>query len=194
MCDQSSWNSLELFKLIVSAATPIAVVGIGLWVSRHLKRLEHLQWANQKAVEKRLTVYSELAPVLNDLYCYYDYIGDWKMADPLKLLSLKRTADRIFFVNAALFSAAFRNGYHQFMNLYFIPGPLDVYDATAKIRTSLEIRKEMYAKRKVQWDTAWDTYFAQSNMVPERELIVTSYRNLMDTFVQELGVRLKDAR
>ena len=28
--------------------------------------------------------------VLNDLYCYFDYIGDWKFKDPFAAIALKR--------------------------------------------------------------------------------------------------------
>lgn len=89
----------EITKLAVAALTPVAVALLGLWLNRHLKRLEHLQWANQKIIEKRLEVYSKLAPVLNDLYCYLDYIGDWKHKYPIAILGLKRSADREFYVS-----------------------------------------------------------------------------------------------
>jgi adenylate kinase family enzyme len=59
------WNSLEVAKLVASVLTPAAVAFFGMWLNRYLKRIEHFQWANQKAVEKRLEVYSELAPLLN---------------------------------------------------------------------------------------------------------------------------------
>jgi hypothetical protein len=137
------WNSLEITKLAVAALTPVAVALLGLWLNRHLKRLEHLQWAGQKVIEKRLKVYSRLAPVLNDLYCYLDYIGDWKYKNPVAVLGLKRFADREFYVNAPLFSKSFHDAYHAFINLCFIPGPLEEYHASAQIKTDAAIRKSV---------------------------------------------------
>lgn len=46
--------TLEGVKLAVGALTPIAVTVLGWWITRHLKRIEQLQWANQKAVDKRM--------------------------------------------------------------------------------------------------------------------------------------------
>src|SRR4051794_5983466 len=132
MTPTATWNSLEIVKLIVDALTPLIVAFLGWWISRRLKRLEQMQWANQKAVEKRLEIYSSLAPVLNDLYCYFDFIGEWKMRNPVAVLDVKRAADRIFYVNAALFSSRFRRAYEEFMDLCFVPGPLKDYDSTAK--------------------------------------------------------------
>ena len=59
MSPTATWNSLEVVKLIVAAPTPLAVAALGWWLSRQLKRFEHLQWASQKAVEKRLEVLFE---------------------------------------------------------------------------------------------------------------------------------------
>jgi len=182
------WNGLEITKLAVAALTPVAVALLGLWLNRHLKRLEHLQWANQKVIEKRLEVYSKLAPVLNDLYCYLDYIGDWKHKDPIAVLGLKRSADREFYVNAPLFSKSFHDAYHVFINLCFIPGPLKEYDASAKIKTDVAIRKSMFVSRGQQWNADWDSYFSLPNEVAKRDILLREYWKMMDAFARELGV------
>jgi hypothetical protein len=194
MTPTATWNSLEVVKVVVAALTPLAVAVLGWWISRQLKRLEHLQWANQKAVEKRLEVYSALAPVLNDLYCYFDFIGDWKMKAPIEALGIKRAADRLFYVNAALFSPSFRSTYSKFIDLCFVPGPLHEYDTTAKLKTDVKIRKEMFAKRGLAWDPQWDGYFAPPELVTSRDAIVGGYRRMMDAFVRELGVGLVEHR
>jgi hypothetical protein len=180
------WNSLEIAKLIVSTLTPIAVAIIGIWISRHLKRVEHLQWANQKIIERRLQVYAELAPILNDLYCYFDYIGDWKWKDPVTALGLKRIIDRLFYVNAPLFSKDLTIKYENFIDLCFIPGPLDEYDSTALLKTDINTRKKMYAKAKLAWDTNWDNFFARSEDVTPRDEIIEGYWFLMHSLSQEL--------
>jgi hypothetical protein len=63
----SSWSSLEIVKLIVSALIPLAVVGVGYLVTRATKRLESVQWANQTVIHRRLDIFSEVAPKLNRL-------------------------------------------------------------------------------------------------------------------------------
>ncbi len=184
------WNSLEITKLVMSALTPVAVAVLGLWLNSYLKRIEHLQWANQKVIEKRLEVYSKLAPVLNDLYCYLDYIGDWKYKDPTAVLGLKRSADREFYVNAPLFSQDFSDAYHRFINLCFIPGPLEEYHTSAKIKTDMAIRKRILASQGQQWNENWDVYFSQSSEIVKRDELLREYWKMMDAFARELGVGL----
>src|SRR5438552_4634826 len=106
---QATWNSLEIVKLLVSGLTPIVVLIIGIWISRSLKRLEFLQWTNQKITEKRIAVFEELAPLLNDLLCYFTFVGCWKDLSPPELVKRKRLMDRIVNVNAPLFSKEFIN-------------------------------------------------------------------------------------
>jgi hypothetical protein len=189
-----TWNSLEVVKLIVSALTPVVVVLFGFWFNRRLKQFESRQWVNQKAIEKRLEVYSALAPVLNDLYCYFDYIGPWKVKDPEMVLDAKRCADRLFYVNESLFSKRFWNAYSDFINLLFIPGPLKEYASSATLRTDIEIRKEIFTQNKVDWKTEWnDKYFAPPERVTPRDRIRPEYRKMMDAFAQELGIGLKES-
>lgn len=188
------WNNLEIAKLVVAALTPIAVALLALWLNRHLKRFEHLQWASQKVIEKRLAIYSTLAPVLNDLYCYFDYIGEWKFKDPSAAIDLKRDADRQFFVNAPLFSSDFQRAYQDFIDLCFIPGPLDEYDASATLRTDIDVRKDIFKKRGKPWSSQWDAYFAPQGDVTDRAELVRGYRRMMDAFARDLGVGLRERK
>lgn len=71
-----SWNSLEIAKLAVAALTPLVVAAIGLVVVRATKRIEAGQWINQKLVEKRIALLGDALPQLNDLYCYFVYVGN----------------------------------------------------------------------------------------------------------------------
>ncbi len=87
------WNSLELAKLIVEGLVPIFIIAVGLFLDNRLKKIEHKQWRNQKLIEKRLAIYDDLAPLLNDLMCYYAYIGNWKKLEPIEIVKYKRVID-----------------------------------------------------------------------------------------------------
>ena len=69
------WNSLEIAKLLLGLLTPAAVAALGFYLQRVAGRLENRKWANQKIVERRLAIYDEIAPMLNDLLCYFTYVG-----------------------------------------------------------------------------------------------------------------------
>lgn len=192
----ATWNSLEICKLIVSAATPIAVALLGWWLSTYLKRIEQLQWANQKAIEKRLEIFSELAPILNDLYCYFSYIGDLKHKSPEEIISLKRKADRMFYVNAPLFSSNLKNKYEEFIKTCFVPKKPGESDSITVLKTDIEVRKKLFTpKDNAEWNSVWDSHFPTNpDGVSPPENVLQKYMILMNFFVRELGVGLENRK
>ena len=152
------WNSLEIAKLIISTFTPLIVLIIGLWISRSLKRLEPLQWTNQKITEKRIEVFEELAPLLNDLLCYFNFVGCWKDLTPPEVIKLKRKMDRIVHVNAPLFSKEFLNRYYDFTNACY--STYSGWGQDAKLRTLWERRKMAAGD---SWDVKWGECFANGD-------------------------------
>lgn len=78
----SVWNSLEVVKLLVGIITPMVVILLGILVTRLAKRMEALQWARRTIIEKRIQVYDEVAPQLNDLLCFFTLVGGWKDLTP----------------------------------------------------------------------------------------------------------------
>jgi hypothetical protein len=49
----SNWNSLEVAKLIVGAATPIVIFGIGYQVNRAARCIDAVRWVSRELVEER---------------------------------------------------------------------------------------------------------------------------------------------
>src|SRR5580693_6333222 len=88
---ETSNEVIEILKLVVP---PLAVVLVGYFLNERLKTFEHYQWRNQKLIEKRISIYDDLAPLFNDLLCYYTYIGTWKEVTPIDILNKKREIDR----------------------------------------------------------------------------------------------------
>jgi len=184
---QPLWNSLEVVKLVVSTLTPLAVLGLGLWVNRKLKRIEQLQWANQKVVEHRLKIYNELVPQLNDILCYFTYIGIWKDVTPPEMVKLKRTIDKIVYVNAPLFPEHFLKKYNKFINLVY--KTFSGWGQDAKLRSKIERRRE--AARE-QWNDDWDEYFVSDETCYEPIKIKNAYIEFISFFADELGLGLKN--
>src|SRR5947207_10773523 len=106
---------LELVKLAVSLLTPLLVALFGFTINRNLQRLTAAQWRNQKAVERRLTFFDQVAPWLNDVYCYVLQVGNWKELSPFEVIGLKRKLDKAFYVNAALFPSPLLRRYITFI-------------------------------------------------------------------------------
>lgn len=175
------WNSLEIAKLVASILTPLMVTVFGILIHRLTKRIESHEWLNQKVVEKRLAVYDELAPLLNDLLCYFTYIGTWKERRPPEIVDLKRDLDRRAHVAAPLFSPAFINAYNQFIGCCF-----DTYQgwgADAKLKTDPSRRRDAFG---AGWKAEWNDCFAGVPCPPQA--IRTVYQGMMSVFTKEFGL------
>src|SRR5262245_48048115 len=102
------WNSLEAAKLGADLLTPLVGLVFGLFVKRRLDDIKaeraQAQWANQKVIEARLRVYGRAARILNELFCYFRWVGRWKEFTPVEIVAKKRELDGIIFVNEFLFS------------------------------------------------------------------------------------------
>lgn len=96
-------NALDIARLAVSVFTPLSVTALGWLISRRLKRLELVQWTNQKLIEKRLAIYDIIAPQLNALLCFYTWVGYWKDISPDDVIRIKRDLDRTLHVYRHLF-------------------------------------------------------------------------------------------
>jgi hypothetical protein len=190
---QTDWT-LEIAKLavelVVGLLTPVAILVLGIWATGLAEHFKAGIWANQKVIEKRIAVYDELAPLLNDLYCYYSFVGHWKELAPPRILEIKRELDKKVYINASLFSRDFRPFYNTFIHLCFqtfVGANLD-----AKLRT-LKVSKDGNREEAFPgtWDVNWDKKFSDEAECYTKAQIKDAYNKLMDRFSSELGIGLK---
>jgi hypothetical protein len=185
------WSSLEVAKLIVSAVTPVVVVGLGVVVSRAARRLEHTDWANRVLIERRLALYSEMAPLLNDLYCFFRFVGHFRDIAPPDAIERKRGLDKTFFINRFLMDAKFSILYSDFMNSCF-----ETYTGAGQ-GVKLRGTRRIHRLQREFWEEAWnDCYVTDSSKVVSPGTIEVRYEALMSFFAREIGVgsRPKDKR
>jgi hypothetical protein len=182
----SPWNSLEVAKLIAAGATPIFILFLGLLVQRVARRIEAVQWANRKVIEKRLEIYDSIAPLLNDLLCYFAYVGNWKELTPAQLVASKRLLDRKVHLASPLFSPTFLERYNDFVQLCF--RTYNAMGEDAKLRTSPDNRRT-YSRE--SWQGDWDRMFVSSADRSDPREIVQGYDELMACFSKELGLGLE---
>jgi hypothetical protein len=147
------------------------------------------QWASQKVIEKRIAVFDEVAPALNDLYCFFKFVGHWKELTPPTVVAHKRRIDKTLHVYAAMFPASMLDSYYTFINLYFrsYAGP----DHDAKLRTA--VLNERWGNRQKSLGKAWDPRWAKlfvpaSSQIASREAVTAAYFSLMDEFSRSLGL------
>jgi hypothetical protein len=179
--DAGPWNWLEVAKLAASLLIPIALAVFGIYVHRITKRFEHLQWRSQKLVEKRLSIYDDLAPLFNDLQCYFTYVGYWRDLDPPAVVALKRSVDKKIHIAAPLFSSEFFAMCTAFQNLCF--ETYSGWGRDARLRTAFQRRQDA---RPNDWKTEWEDCF--SDKVSDPDAVCAAYRGVMEVFARDIGV------
>lgn len=175
------WNSLEISKIVISSLTPIVVAFLGIIIHRATKAYESKQWKNQKLIEKKIQIYDEIAPVLNDIFCYFNYIGDWKKHKPNDIVSLKRSLDKQIYLAAPFFHDTFIVNCLQFQKNCF-----QTYAGWGKeplLKTTFARRKEAFGSA---WEPSWELLF--SDEVTDPDAISSTYNAIMINFAQEMGI------
>jgi hypothetical protein len=153
-------GGLAVAYVAVEALTPLAVVGLGFFMARLTRRMEAVQWANQTVVTRRVELFSEVAPKLNQLFCFATFVGRWKEITPEQATTLKRDLDEIIYANRMLFSDELFTAYRSFMaSLFHMYASTDV-DAPlrAHITTPLGDRRNL-----AWWEDALTSRFSASN-------------------------------
>jgi len=149
------WNSLEIAKLAIAAATPVFVAIVGFWLNRRLKSLEQAQWSQQKVIERRIKAYDELAKPLNQVFCFYCYVGTWKELEPPGVVEIKRQLDQTAHISAPLFDAEFLRRYNRLMDICF--STFGRWGSDATLRTLPDRREEAAGS---DWDPGWAGCFS----------------------------------
>ena len=164
------------------------MVAVGYFVNVRLRVIEDRRWLNQKVIEKRLALFESMAPKLNDLYCYFTYVGHWKELDPPRIIVLKRELDKEMHVFEALFPPELHEKYDVFMDACF--KTFGDSGADARLRTGHGIRKPVAGGT---WNPEWEPSFVYGDEDDDynREAKTekrSAYNYLMRSFAEALGV------
>ena len=180
----SSWTSLQIATLTVEALTPVTVAGLGVLVARTSRRIEQVQWANQTVVTRRLDIFSQLAPGLNQLLCFATFVGGWKDIQPKQAIAIKRSLDESMYANRVLFSGQLFTAYHQFMTTLF--AMYATTDADAHLRAPIE---SQWGNRRNMpwWEDSMTALFSAGNPASIADIQV-AYDQLAQRFRADLYV------
>ena len=170
---------IDIATVIANAAGPIVAAVFGYWILRVTKRLEHAQWRNQKLVEKRIEVWENLGPVVNDIYCYCLRVGSWKELKPPDAIAKKRVADKIMHLNRPYFSSSFFTAYQLFANTSF--ETFQGHGENARIRSMAWEHKNVHSC----WDESWDRCFLDVPL--DDEELKRVYEKLVSQVSRELS-------
>jgi hypothetical protein len=107
---------LKYAQLAVSALTPLVV---GFFLVHIGAKLDVTKQLHQELLRKRLQLFEEVAPKINDVFCFFQAIGHWADLSPDDIIKRKRAIDRLIQVNRYLFRSDFWQAYQQFEIAHF---------------------------------------------------------------------------
>jgi hypothetical protein len=164
---------------------------IGVFLNGRLKQIEAQQWRGQELISARLGYYREIAEPLNDLMCYFTFIGSWKEWTPPEIVALKRSLDRAFHTLSPFFGVEVVHAYETLMELCF--QTFGQWGADAKLKTSCRRRKSAGT---APWNPEWDVLFVfdLENAMPSEHLeqIKVAYNEVLARLVGD--IQLTSAR
>lgn len=175
-----SWTWLEVARIGAGVLTPLTIAVLGVALHRITKRFEQAQWRGQKLVEKRLALYDDLAPLLNDVMCYFTFVGCWKDLSPSEVVALKRIIDKKVYVAAPLFSKAFFEACMRFQNICF--ETYSGWGQDARLKTKFGRRRDSHP----DWNAKWESAF--SNVSSDPEEVRAAYSEVMRVLARDIGV------
>ena len=177
----TGWTPSESTKFLSQLLVPILLAILGFYLTRLVKRLELSQWRNQRLIDKRIAIYDSLASDLNDLLCYFTFVGIWKDLTPPEVVKMKRSVDKKIYLAAPLFSPRFLDACMAFMHLCY--APFQGWGLDAKMRTPAVRRKESAGHK---WKKDWDECFSDDTSDPAE--IRKAYQRIMQVFSDEIGI------
>jgi hypothetical protein len=178
---------------VATLAVPIVVAVMAARFNDQLRKWEAGQWRNQELIKARLEYYRILVPKMNDLMCYFTFIGSWKDLTPSQVVELKRTLDREFHCAVPLFSDGVHASYDRFMAACF--QTFGSWGQNAKLKTGFGRRREAAG---ADWDADWEEMFtltAGDNITRESlDEVRTGYDRLISAFAADIELNVARTR
>ena len=173
------FNAFTITQLIIQAFTPLMTATIAVVILILGTRLERSKQLHRSLLDKRMSLFEEIAPGLNDIYCFYQAVGHWSDLNPEEIIKRKRAIDRAVNVNRYLFRNRFWGVYKEFENAHF-----EMFSAagqSARIRLDTKyVRERIGSHFKKEWEQC------VSSEPGDRKEQVRSYDALMDLLGNEV--------
>lgn len=138
---------MEIFELIAKFSTPIVLAIVGFGINRNMANHRSKLTLNVKLIEKRIAIYDEMAPELNDIHQFMTRVGNWKEISPKDLLEKKRSVDKIIHKNRPYWSSEFINSYDAYISECFQTKNGTGEDAKIKADTVKYVNLDSWAEK-----------------------------------------------
>lgn len=173
------WDSLKILITAIAIIAPLVLVFLLMRIRRMKENMAGQHQTNQKLLEKRVEVYEQMGPRLNDLLCFFSYTGNWQELTPMNIMDIKRELDKYMSSHTALLSDELIAGYNGFMQVCFVA--FSGWEQEEKIKSQYVLRQEQQPK----WDDSWIPFFDTKNVL-EGTVVKARYDELMTCFKKDL--------
>ncbi len=170
--------NMELIKLIISIATPVIILLLGVWAKNIAIDYEKRASLNDRIIKKRVEIYEKIGKELNDIFVFLVQVGDWKDYSPYQILDKKRNLDKIMYVNRPYWSDSAFLSYTSFMD--------SAFEMHTGIGEDAKIKTVTYQFETLEsWEEDWKNWF--SSTPTEMDIIREKYSLLMTHLSNEFG-------
>ena len=187
------WNSLEITKIFLAILTPITILLLTFQLNKSQSaeretreaavRSEIQERARVTEVTKqRVKLWSDISPLMNDLYCYYLYVGHWKEISPEQVLAKKRQLDKLVYSNRPFFSENFISKYNDFMFSAF--NTRNGWGEDAKLKTSPIRDKDKGKEKMFYFDQGKNLYIDNTTEIHNK------YFDLLNFAAEEMDLKI----
>jgi len=173
------WDNLKTAVIIIAVLGPVIIIFLTIRINRMKKHLISQYQSNQKLIEKRIEIFDQIGPKLNDMFSFFSYTGNWKELTPVDILRLKRELDMEINIKTALFSDELITKYTSFMTLCFVSH--SGWEDEERIKSLYELRQ----LNNLEWSREWIPLFDTNNVV-EATTLKERYNELIASFKKEM--------
>ena len=174
--------SLEVWKIIVSALTPIAIAVAGYFINKAIKTREHELTVLRSKQDIRKGIYDDIGPKLNKIFCFIVDVGDFGQYEPPHIRDLKDEINRKFHTYKMLWQDKTINAYDKFIESSYseYSGGMGT---PGKIRALTAEKKKFFELTGKRWKPEWDEMFTQP--IDKRQMF-TIYDGLVEAFIDDM--------
>ena len=168
-------------SVVALVLTPLVAAVIGLVAALAALRIDARRSASDALIRKRLALYDEIAPRIDDLDCAMRAVGDWRAVPPPEAVARKRELDRLVHVYGALFPPAVTARYRRFRDLCFVTHT--GHGRAARLRAEPARLRRNWG---TDWNGDWDRCLADPPS-PSDEAVADAARALIETLALAIG-------
>ncbi|GJD30232.1 hypothetical protein PMNALOAF_1476 [Methylobacterium adhaesivum] len=175
-------DNLEITKIVISIATPIIGAALTILIAYVLIFTDKTKFLNSELIKQRIAIYKELAPAINEIYCFINFVGHWQTLTPDRIIERKRACDREMHIYRALFDKKMFDKYQIFIKSCF--KEFNGYGEPAKIKINV---REAKLNWRSKWNNDWDKYLY--DIENNDATLEKHYTSFMKCFSAQLGMK-----